>query len=113
MHKRSTTTALILLMTAMVFAACARRAAVTGDTVMAAELAANPGDKRMGQILALIKEAPDSPIGYIQLASLYIRSGRETGRLDHGTKAMASVDRALELDPANVQARKLKATLLL
>ena len=63
--------------------------------------------------LKLIEIAPDSPVGHIQLASAYIRRGRETGDLEFTTKGMNAVDRALELDATSIPARKLKATLLL
>ena len=69
--------------------------------------------KEIQHALALIKSASDSPVGYIQLAAAYIRRGRETGDTDYNAKAETAVDRALELDAANVPARKLKATLML
>ena len=61
----------------------------------------------------LINSAPDSAVGYTQLASAYIRRGRESGNVDYNVKAEEAVRRALELDATNIPARKLEATLAL
>jgi tetratricopeptide (TPR) repeat protein len=61
----------------------------------------------------LIKKAPDSPAGYIQLAATYIRAARASGDFSLNSKAESAINRALELAPENPNAQKLQASLLL
>lgn len=60
-----------------------------------------------------IEKRPDLPGGYNALAVAYIHSARETGDFSLNSKAEAAVDRALELEPENTTAQKLKTSLML
>ena len=59
-----------------------------------------------------INAKPESPAGFIQLASAYIRRSREIS--DHSLNKLAesAVEKALQLEPGNLSARKLKTSLL-
>ena len=66
---------------------------------------------RIQKAQALIEKMPDSPRGYNGLAVAYIKSARETGDFSLNSKAETAVSRALEVEPENLDARKLKASL--
>ncbi len=61
----------------------------------------------------VIEKTPDSAEGYNKLAIVYIRKARETGDFSINTNAQTAVNRALEIEPQNYNAQKLKASLLL
>ncbi len=61
----------------------------------------------------LIEKVPDSAEGYNKLAAVYIRKARETGDFSLNTNAQTAVNRALEIEPQNYNAQKIKASLLL
>lgn len=61
----------------------------------------------------IIEKAPESVTGYNLLGAAYIRSARETGDFGLNSRADAAVERALEIEPENILALKLKASLLL
>ncbi len=60
-----------------------------------------------------IEKLPNAPNGYNKLAVAYIRRARETGDFSLNANAQTAIDRALEIDPQNFDAHKLKASLLL
>ena len=60
-----------------------------------------------------IKKAPELPEGYNKLALAYIQQGRETGDFGINSKAETAVNRALELEPENPDAKRIKGSLLL
>lgn len=60
----------------------------------------------------IIEKNPDVTIGYNKLTVAYIRRARETGDFDLNSKAQTAVNRALEIEPQNYDAQKLKASLL-
>lgn len=60
-----------------------------------------------------IEKSPESPIGYTQLAALFVKKARETGDFAVNSKAEAAVARALEISPNDGTARKLQASLAL
>lgn len=69
-----------------------------------------------GEIAAaqkIIEKMPTAPNGYNKLGVAYIRRARETGDFSLNANAQAAIDRALEIDPQNYDAHKLKASLLL
>ncbi len=68
-------------------------------------------DEEIAEVLKRIEKIPDSPMGYSQLATIYIKRARSTGDFSLNTKAEAAVDKALQIAPADVPARKLKASL--
>lgn len=72
--------------------------------------AADPGVKAAEDLIRLM---PDSPKGYNQMAAQYIKQARRTGDFSLNTKAETAVNKALELDAADLQARKLEASLQL
>lgn len=76
-------------------------------------IAAADTDPLMQKAQSLIEKSPDLPIGYTQLAALFAKRARETGDFDLNSKAETAVGRALELDPADITARKLQASLSL
>jgi tetratricopeptide (TPR) repeat protein len=61
----------------------------------------------------MIRVMPDSPRGYNQIAAFYIKQARRTGNSSLNIKAETAVNKALELDATNIQARKLAASLQL
>ncbi len=74
---------------------------------------ASNDDPEAAPALALINRLPDSPLGYDQLAILYIRRARSTGDFTLNEKAVMSVNKALEIAPADENSRKLRASLYL
>jgi tetratricopeptide (TPR) repeat protein len=83
------------------------------STVKAAEENVSPeaADKEINSVLKIIEKMPASPLGYVQLSALYIKKARETGDFSLNTKAENAADRALEIEPQNLPARKLQASL--
>jgi tetratricopeptide (TPR) repeat protein len=66
------------------------------------------------QILAAqkyIEKIPDSAEGYNRLAIAYIQKARTTGDFSLNAKAEIAVNRALEIEPGNLTAKKLQAAL--
>ena len=60
---------------------------------------------------AEIDRLPDAPLGYVNLATLYMKEARRTGDFTLNSKAAEQVARALELSPNDIPARKLEASL--
>ncbi len=61
----------------------------------------------------MIEKNPKSPNGYNSLAVAYIHLARETGDFSLNSKAENAVGQALELEPENITAQKLKTSLML
>lgn len=70
-------------------------------------------DVEIADAQKLIEKMPESAKGYNKLAVTYIRRARETGDFSLNTNAQTAVNRALEVEPQNYDAQKLKASLLL
>jgi tetratricopeptide (TPR) repeat protein len=105
---------LSLFLVAVAFTGCSQRTLVdSNDNSPDAIFQADIADKNIEKALIAITSAPGSPAGYTQLSGAYIRLGRETGNVQYNVKAEKAIDRALEFDPSNIAARKLKATLML
>ncbi|MEO7539417.1 MAG: tetratricopeptide repeat protein [Pyrinomonadaceae bacterium] len=66
-------------------------------------------DPRIRAALLLIEKMPVSAAGFNQLASLYMQKARTTGDFSLVSKAETATTRALDLSPADVPARKLRA----
>lgn len=83
------------------------------DTVEAAKNNApiESKDEEIAEVLKLIEKVPDSPMGYSQLAAIYIKRARSTGDFSLNSKAETAVDKALQIAPEDAPARKLKASL--
>ena len=60
-----------------------------------------------------IEKMPNAASGYNKLAVVYIRKARETGDFSLNSKAEFAVNRALEIEPKNLDAQRIKASLLL
>jgi len=60
---------------------------------------------------AEIERDPNSSRGYTKLAALYMKESRRTGDFSLNANAQEAVAHALELDPTDVPARKLEASL--
>lgn len=84
----------------------------TSETAKAAGYSLT-GDPEAATALQAIERMPDSPLGYNQLAILYIQRARRSGDFALFGKAEAVVNRALEIAPRDASSRKLSALLLL
>jgi tetratricopeptide (TPR) repeat protein len=78
-----------------------------------AEVQASAADPQIRAAEDMIRLMPDSPRGYNQIAAFYIKQARRTGDFSLNTKAESAVNKALELDTEDIQARKLAASLQL
>ena len=95
---------------ALICGACSSK--INESTVKAAEENVSPeADKEINSVLKIIEKSPDLPLGYVQLSTLYIKKARATGDFSLNTKAETAVNRALEIEPQNLPARKLQASL--
>lgn len=74
---------------------------------------AQAADPEIAAAQKTIEKMPDSANGYNRLAAIYIRKARETGDFGLNSNAETAVKKALEIDPANADARKLQASLQL
>lgn len=79
---------------------------IPAENVIAEDIEVYAAQKR-------IEKMPDSAEGYNKLADVYIRKARETGDFSLNTNAQTAVNRALEIEPQNYNAQKIKASLLL
>lgn len=61
----------------------------------------------------MIEKSPNAAAGYNRLALAYIRHARETGDFSINSVAENAVNKALELEPENSDAKKIRASLLL
>ncbi len=82
------------------------------ETAKAAEtFSVSESDPEIKPVLEYINKAPDSAIGYQQLAIIYIKRARQTGDFSLNAKAESAVKKGLEVSPADVSVQKLQATL--
>jgi tetratricopeptide (TPR) repeat protein len=93
--------------------ACSMKPAEPGTVAAANTPPAESGDAEIAETLKLIEKVPDSPTPYVQLAAIYVKKARVTGDFSLNSKAETAVDKALQLAPEDVSARKLKASLYL
>lgn len=84
-----------------------------GRQTPVAEVQASAADPHLKAAEDMIRLMPDSPRGYNQIAASYIKQARRTGDFSLNTKAETAVNKALELDATDIQARKLAASLQL
>ena len=70
-------------------------------------------DTEIAAAQKMIEKMPDASKAYNQLAAIYIRKARETGDFSLNTNAETAVKKALEINPADIDARKLQASLQL
>lgn len=93
---------------------CAGRPGDAPTKIQAAENETSAAAEKDAQFAAarkVIEKMPDSPEGYNRLAVAYIQKARETGDFSLNSKAEKAVSRALELQPEDVTAQKLRASL--
>ncbi len=83
------------------------------NTVKAANenLLGATADEEINESLKIIEKMPDSPTGYTQLAATYIKRARATGDFGLNSKAELAIEKALQIAPADIPARKLQASL--
>jgi tetratricopeptide (TPR) repeat protein len=60
---------------------------------------------------AEIERSPDSALGYVNLAMLYMKEARKTGDFSLNKPAVDAVNHALKIAPSDIPARKLDASL--
>ncbi len=70
-------------------------------------------DQQINAAQKFIEKNPKAADGYNALAIAYIRAARETGDFGLNIKAETAVSRALEIEPGNYDAQRIKASLLL
>jgi tetratricopeptide (TPR) repeat protein len=76
-------------------------------------VAVSPANQQIAAAQKMIEKNPNVPNGYNALAAAYIYSARETGDFSLNSKAETAVNRALELEPENLNSQKLKTSLML
>ena len=104
---------LIVICLAFVPAGCALRDSEAGSVKAAKEDQSSTNDPQIRAALALIDKMPNATEGYLHLAGIYIRKARETGDFSLNSKAQTAVEKALEISPQDISARKLQASLRL
>ncbi|HQU82318.1 MAG TPA: tetratricopeptide repeat protein [Pyrinomonadaceae bacterium] len=105
---------LLIVFTVAVFCfGCSSKIEQASLTVKAANenLPTETADAEIGKILQLIEKTPDSANGYNQLAAAYIKKARNSGDFGLNSKAETAIDKALQIEPENDSAQKLKASL--
>jgi tetratricopeptide (TPR) repeat protein len=109
----------LFLIIGIVFIALTNLACVDQETSLASGSPDIPAENMMTEDIdvhaaqKVIEKTPNSAEGYNKLAIVYIRKARETGDFSLNTNAQTAVNRALEIEPQNLQAQKLKGSLLL
>lgn len=83
------------------------------NTVQASSqnLPSDTSDKEVSEVLKTIEKMPDSPMGYTQLAAVYIKRARATGDFSLNSKADTAVEKALQIAPEDAAAQKFRASL--
>jgi len=92
---------------------CAKQEASKVEKVESPLVTASASDAEITTAQKAIEKSPNAAKGYNKLAVAYIRRARETGDFSLNANAQTALDRALEIDPQNYDAQKLKASLLL
>ncbi len=109
-------TAVLLVWFLLIISFCGSCSSYSTETATAKSLdipTSAEDDPDVGSAIAIIKKMPDSPMGYDQLAILYIKRARQTGNFPLNANAVTSINKALEVSPNDENSRKLKASLLL
>ena len=89
-----------------------QEASKAGDTESSAASAKpSAANAEIAAAQQMIEKMPGSAIGYSKLAVAYIRRAREAGDFSLNANAQTAIDRALEIEPQNYDAQKLKASL--
>lgn len=104
----STRLLLAILLAAFAASSCSIHDTALNDGPIASVQTADPIFQKA---LTEIERVPDSPLGYVNLAMLYMKESRKTGEFALNDKAADAVAKALEIDPTNIPALKLEASL--
>ena len=98
----------------LIFAAsgCVKQDASKAESILNLPTA-NTVDTELDAAQKIIEKMPDAADGYNKLAVVYIQRARETGDFTLNSNAQTAINRALEIEPQNYDAQKLKASLLL
>ncbi|HVE58639.1 MAG TPA: tetratricopeptide repeat protein [Pyrinomonadaceae bacterium] len=112
LNRPLTQAALTFFLVVLIGGACSTKTNESGTVEAAKNTAPTESkDEETAEVLKLIEKAPDSPMGYTQLAAIYIKRARATGDFSLNTKAETAIDKALQFAPEDTPARKLKASL--
>ena len=76
-------------------------------------LPTSSADAEISAAQKLIEQSPQTAKGYNLLAARYVRLARETGDFSINSNAETAVNRALEVEPENIDSKRIKASLLL
>lgn len=101
---------IIVLTLASMFTSCTRVESSEAENPIAG-FPSVAGDMKVEGALSAIEKSPASAEAHLQAASAYINAARRSGDFGINAHAKKAVERALEISPDDVQARKLKATL--
>ncbi len=93
--------------------ACVKQEASKAENAASPLLTASVSNAEIAAAQKIIEKMPNTPNGYNKLAVAYIRQARETGDFSLNSNAQTAVDRALEIEPQDYNAQKLKASLFL
>lgn len=92
---------------------CVKQEASKIEKAESPSVTTSASDAEIATAQKIIEKMPNAPNGYSKLAVAYIIRARETGDFGLNANAQTALDRALEIDPQNYDAQKLKASLLL
>ncbi len=96
-----------------VMSGCVKNEASKAEDVKNPAVVTSAADAEINAAQKLIEKMPDSAKGYNRLAVIYIRKARESGDFSLNAKAETAVEQALQVEPEDPDAQKLKASLLL
>lgn len=77
----------------------------------AAEAPVSSGDREVDSALKFIEKMPESPLGYVQLAAVYIKKARLNSDFQLNNLAETAIKKALEISPNDPASRKIQASL--
>lgn len=92
---------------------CVKQEASKVENVKSPSATTSVSEAEITAAQTTIENLPNAAKGYNKLAVAYIRRARETGDFSLNANAQTAVDRALEIEPQNYDAQKLKTSLLL
>lgn len=104
-----------MLLSLLLFASngCVKQEASKADNLEKSSVSAPTGNAEIDTAQKVIEKAPDSAQGYNLLAVAYIRRARESGDFSINSNAETAVARALEIEPENIDSKRIRASLLL
>ncbi len=106
MNSFRTLVLLILLAVVAVGGGCSNQ--LTGNPAISSAAETDPAT---AEAMARIEKMPESPLGYRDLAAIYIRKARETGDPAFHSKAQLAVDQGLVQVPNDIRLLQMNASL--